>query len=213
MKAQLTTLILIAVAGCTQPAAPIALRGHEDFSQEKQLASRAVYQPPTLSANASTLHDEVQPVTLVAPTNSIHKEELPPIKAPATARRSEGLIWPVDGAVIQRFGASEEGIRIRASQGEPIFAADAGEVVFVEQAHKGFGRMMIIKHSTGSLTTYGHLSSIKARKYDRVQQGEIIGFVGASGEVREAQLFFAVRKDNQMVDPEGLLPVHVASAH
>ncbi|MCP5362018.1 MAG: peptidoglycan DD-metalloendopeptidase family protein [Hyphomicrobiales bacterium] len=117
------------------------------------------------------------------------------------------LGWPVlRGKVISKFGPQKkgihnDGINIQAKAGAKILAAEDGEVVYVGEGLKGYGNMLIIKHDSGYLTAYAHNQKILVKKRQRVKRGQLIGYVGATGNVSTPQLHFAVRKGKQAVDP------------
>ncbi len=121
----------------------------------------------------------------------------------------EALIWPLSSRnIINKFGdtgnngnKSNEGINIAAAEGEPVWAVADGEAVYVDNKLKFYGKMIILKHSGGKTTTYAHLARYAVEKYDRVKQGDIIGYVGSSGNVKEPQLYFSLRKGGKAVDP------------
>lgn len=119
-----------------------------------------------------------------------------------------GYIWPIESQkVVSSYGSKgsgkvNEGINIAAEQGEPVWAAADGEVVYADSSLKGYGNMVLVKHKGGNTTTYAHLSRKVVEKYDRVKQGDIIGYVGATGNVSSPQLYFAVREGAEAVDPK-----------
>ena len=140
----------------------------------------------------------------------------PPRLEPLNERHSN-FIWPVEGNVVSRFGPKQsglvnDGINIAAPGGEPIWAAAKGEVVYAGNELKGYGNMLIIRHANGWMTAYAHTSDTLVDKGDRVEQGDLIGYVGKTGSVTEAQLHFGVRSADGPIDPETLLPRRVASA-
>lgn len=130
---------------------------------------------------------------------------------------SSGYIWPVSSKkVISGFGPkgngkANDGVNIASSQGEPVWAVADGEVVYVGNELKGYGNMVLIKHAGNQSTTYAHLSRANVDKYDRVRQGDIIGYVGSTGNVKEPQLHFAVRDGKDPVDPVKFMKQRVAS--
>lgn len=117
------------------------------------------------------------------------------------------FIWPVSGSkVISGFGPKgsgkvNDGINIAADSGEPVWAAADGEIVYAGNELEGYGNMVIVKHAGNKTTTYAHLSQAIVDKYDRVKQGDIIGYVGATGNVKSSQLHFAIRDGKEAVDP------------
>jgi len=94
------------------------------------------------------------------------------------------------------------GVDYVASTGTPVSAAGSGTVVFA--GYKGQnGRMVKIKHNNGYETYYGHLSRIpkKIRKWAKVSQGDIIGYVGSSGLSTGPHLDYRIKYKGQFVDP------------
>jgi murein DD-endopeptidase MepM/ murein hydrolase activator NlpD len=85
-------------------------------------------------------------------------------------------------------------VNIAANEGDPVWAAADGEVVYVSNAIKGYGNMILIKHTGNITTTYAHLSRTSVDKYDRVNKGNVIGYAGTTGDVKNPQLFFSVHK-------------------
>lgn len=132
------------------------------------------------------------------------------------ADNSSLLMWPVDSHhIISTFGPKghglvNDGINIAADDGEPVWASGGGEVVYVGNGLAGYGNMILIKHPGNKTTAYAHLSRITVDKYQRVKQGDIIGYVGSTGNVRTPQLHFAVREGNRPVDPKKYLATNVA---
>ncbi len=62
--------------------------------------------------------------------------------------------------------------------------------------------MVFIKHSGKKTTSYAHLSRVNVDKYDRVKKGDVIGYVGSTGNVKTPQLFFSLHKGKEAVDPQ-----------
>ncbi len=151
-----------------------------------------------------------------------------PISAPKSAQKSKpvrldidksssSFIWPVNGSkIISGYGVKgggkrNDGINIAAASGEPVWASADGEVVYVGNELQGYGNMVLIKHGNGKTTTYAHLSQAAVDKYDRVHQGDIIGYVGNTGSAKKPQLHFAVRDGENFVDPMKFISRSVAS--
>jgi len=140
-----------------------------------------------------------------------------PVKVAANTK-SASFMWPVSSKkIISEFGPkgagkANDGINIASTEGEPVWAAADGEVVYVGNELKGYGNMVLIKHGGDKATTYAHLSRAAVDKYDHVKQGDIIGYVGSTGSVKEPQLHFAIRDGKDAVDPLKYLDRKVASA-
>jgi murein DD-endopeptidase MepM/ murein hydrolase activator NlpD len=135
------------------------------------------------------------------------------IAAPALS--GDGFMWPVQGKVIARFGQSKQGLRrdginIAARRGAPVRAAEDGVVVYADEGIRGYGRMILLRHSDDYVTTYAHNATLLVRVGDVVRRGQIIARVGDTGSVQGDQLHFEIRKGLTPLDPEDLL-VHEAT--
>ena len=128
-------------------------------------------------------------------------------KAPAKAAGATKYIWPVGS---KEVASSKDGINIAAKEGEPVWAAADGEVVYADDKMKGYGNMVLVKHAGGKTTTYAHMARTSVDKYDRVKQGDIIGYVGKTGNVKKPQLYFSMKDGSKTVDPQKYLDRNVA---
>jgi len=120
------------------------------------------------------------------------------------------LAWPVvGGTVTSRFGqrgqSFHDGIDIGAPIGSPVHAAQDGEVIYSD-ALRGYGNMIIVRHSHGVATVYAHNQHNSVREGQRVRCGDVIATVGESGRTSGANLHFEVRHDNVAQDPLEYLP-------
>jgi murein DD-endopeptidase MepM/ murein hydrolase activator NlpD len=121
---------------------------------------------------------------------------------------SRGLVWPVPGPITSgfgpRWGSFHYGLDIGAGPGTPIHAAAAGVVIYAGW-YDGFGNFVVIDHGGGISTTYGHQSQIAVSVGERVEQGQVIGYVGSTGFSTGPHLDFEVRVNGAPVDPLGYL--------
>jgi murein DD-endopeptidase MepM/ murein hydrolase activator NlpD len=119
------------------------------------------------------------------------------------------LVWPVLGAVGDRFGprgdAFHAGIDLLAPRGTPVLAAGPGTVTWAARRAGGWGRLVVVRHPDGVRTLYAHLSSIAVRVGEEVSGGAILGRVGSSGDATGPHLHFEVRVHGAAVDPLGAL--------
>lgn len=116
------------------------------------------------------------------------------------------FVWPLRGSVEDDFAATgEEGVTLAGRVGEPVRAAASGTVVFTGNKLKDYGNMVIIQHENGYVTTYGHLSDSVVSEESDVLRGQLIGFVGKSGNTDEPKLHFSIRKGNKAVNPVALM--------
>lgn len=178
--------------------------------------------PNDLTPSAGGDIQKINPWTGKERTDFISAAPKPAVAIKTTASKpvklsnDQNFIWPVTSSkVISNFGPkgggkANDGINIAASEGEPIWATADGEVVYSGNDLQGYGNMILIKHSGDKTTSYAHLSRATVDKYDHVKQGDIIGYVGATGNVKEPQLHFSVREGKDAVDPQKYLSRSVA---
>lgn len=120
------------------------------------------------------------------------------------------FIWPVDGGTVtsgfgERGHSFHEGIDIGAAIGTPVHAAQDGDVIYSDVL-RGYGNLMILRHSQGFATVYAHNQRNQVREGQHVRRGEVIGSVGDTGRTSGANLHFEVRQDNVARDPLYFLP-------
>ena len=114
--------------------------------------------------------------------------------------------WPVRGKVITTYGAktngkSNDGINLAVPEGTPVKAAEDGVVAYSGNELKGYGNLVLVRHSNGYVTAYAHASELMVKRGDTIKRGQIIAKSGQSGEVGSPQLHFEIRKGSSPVDP------------
>lgn len=204
----------LAPAAAPAPAAAVAMPQNTGQTAVIQSVGVNDLPPPPPKANdksAAVSGQKVNPWTgrphfaEVAPTTTKSK----------SVTASSTFMWPVASRTVasgfgpKGRGQANDGITIAAVSGEPVWAAADGEVVYVDQL-AGYGETVLIKHSGNKTTSYARLSRAIVDKYDRVKQGDIIGYVGSVGSVKEAQLHFSVHDGKTPVDPRKYLSTSVA---
>ena len=98
-----------------------------------------------------------------------------------------------------------KGIQISGELGQSVRAASKGEVVYSGSGLPGYGRLIIVKHSTAFLSAYGYLGRIYVKEGDMVEIGQAIAELGSSNENRPV-LHFEIRQDGKPVNPLRFLP-------
>ena len=130
----------------------------------------------------------------------------------------DGWLWPLPSANMKLTSAfgyrlhpvdlvyhSHTGVDVAASTGTPIYAAKGGQVIMSEYGagvNWSYGNFVVIDHGDGTTTLYAHMSSRAVSEGEMVSQGQTIGYVGTTGNVKGAHLHFEVRLNGQRVDPE-----------
>ena len=131
----------------------------------------------------------------------------PPAAVPRPpAATGKGFIWPVRGRVISGFGAKAKGLRndginIATRRGAAVVASENGVVVYAGNELRGFGNLLLIKHSGGWVTAYAHNDKVLVKRGVRVAKGQQIATVGSTGSVKNPQLHFEMRRGRVARDP------------
>jgi murein DD-endopeptidase MepM/ murein hydrolase activator NlpD len=131
------------------------------------------------------------------------------------------FIWPEPNAQIsQRFGPTtywfeppyggyphfHTGIDMVEPFGSPVYAADDGVVALVGSSSSGYGNYVVIAHSGGFDTLYGHLSTTLVKAGQVVTQGTVVGLEGSTGNSTGPHLHFELRVGGRPIDPTPYLP-------
>lgn len=115
------------------------------------------------------------------------------------------LVWPAKGSVVANYdGSRNKGIDIAGQTGDPVSAAAPGQVAYVGQL-RGYGNLLIIKHSSGFLTSYAHLQRALVKEGQTVSSGQSVALVGST-EASRPMLHFELRYNGQPVNPTRYLP-------
>ncbi len=133
-----------------------------------------------------------------------------PVSAPNTSipRSAAGWVWPANGPLIGRFssnGSLNKGIDIAGELGQPVLAASDGSVVYAGSGLRGYGELVIIKHSDTYVSAYGHNRRLLVREGQQVKVGQTIAEMGSTGTDR-VKLHFEIRRQGKPVDPLQYLP-------
>ncbi|GAB7127596.1 peptidoglycan DD-metalloendopeptidase family protein [Silvimonas sp. JCM 19000] len=124
--------------------------------------------------------------------------------APAEVAPKISLIWPAKGQVL-KSGDRNNGIDITGNRGDAVLAAASGKVVYAGEGIRGYGKLLVIKHSEVYLTAYAHNDALAVKEGDDVKQGQRIASMGDSGADRVA-LHFELRYKGKAIDPTSALP-------
>ena len=155
-----------------------------------------------------------KPVQLGTVSNTTEeKKNTPAVEQPsASSVRNEGsddsfqLIWPAQGPVSSSFDDSKnKGIDISGKAGDPVLAAADGKVVYSGAGLRGYGNLIIVKHSNTYLTAYAHNQTLLAREDQSVKKGQKIAEMGNS-DSEQVKLHFELRRMGKPVDPVKYLP-------
>ncbi|MYM37337.1 peptidoglycan DD-metalloendopeptidase family protein [Duganella sp. FT94W] len=131
-----------------------------------------------------------------------------PAPAPALAADDASLtwMWPADGKVIATFDEGKnKGVDIAGKAGQPVVAAGAGKVMYAGSGIRGYGNLVIVKHSNNLLSAYAHNRTILVKEGQSVNKGQMIAEMGDS-DTDSVKLHFEIRQQGKPVDPSRFLP-------
>ena len=130
------------------------------------------------------------------------------VRESITARSGDQMWgWPSSGEIVGKFMLGQnKGIDISGSVGDPVFAANKGDVVYSGRDDvQGIGNLLIIRHGERYLSAYGHNSRMLVTEGDAVESGQKIAEVGNNSD-GESILHFEIRLDGKPTDPLKVLP-------
>ena len=131
-----------------------------------------------------------------------------PAPLPPAGPAPTGWGWPANGILIGKFssnGSLNKGIDIAGDLGQPVLAASDGTVVYAGSGLRGYGELVIIKHSDTYVSAYGHNRRLLVREGQQVKVGQTIAEMGSTGTDR-VKLHFEIRRQGKPVDPLQFLP-------
>lgn len=153
----------------------------------------------TLIRRASLLRSSMEEALRTLEANTERLEATPSI-SPSNGHLSS-LFSRNRRHPVLRITRPHKGIDITAPVGEPILAPANGRVTFSGVRSGGYGKTVEIDHGYGYVTRFAHASRLLVRKGDRVERGQVIAEVGATGLTSGPHLHYEVEVDGNSVDP------------
>jgi murein DD-endopeptidase MepM/ murein hydrolase activator NlpD len=209
--------------------AALAKTNHIDSSKKLSVGDRltipqgghqvAAAQPPAapkVTEPRTAQAEKKIKVASAAPVQTAHvaKEEPKTTETAVKAAEPSGAMpsfrWPARGRVIAGFGSKpngvqNDGINLAVPEGTPIKAADDGVVAYAGNELKGYGNLVLIRHSNGYVSAYAHARELLVKRGDTIRRGQVIAHSGQTGNVTSPQLHFEIRKGSTPVDPTQFL--------
>lgn len=150
---------------------------------------------------SSTTKNSGKTTAKVVPSSAVPQSSWPPVGQRCWR-------WPASGNVIMRYSTSDggnKGIDIAASRGTPVYAAGAGKVVYVGSQLRGYGNLIMIKHSEDYITAYAHNDQLLVNNGQNVKIGQKIATMGNT-DADSVRLHFQIRYRATAIDPLRYLP-------
>jgi lipoprotein NlpD len=184
----------ITMPGIEKPAAPpkkTAPRGDKKPYTEGNLADAQKDDNPGLNPKAAE-----RPSGALAAGSTV------------TANDDEKLswMWPSNGRIIATFDEGKsKGIDIAGKLGQQVMAAGPGKVMYAGSGIRGYGNLVVVKHSNSLLSAYAHNRTILVKEGESVAKGQAIAEMGDS-DADTVKLHFEIRQQGKPVDPSKFLP-------
>lgn len=173
--------------------------------------------------------DTINPPPAIAARIKREQAEVTAARARDDARPdfAQSFIWPVQGRVSGRFGnqrvymlpdgsgtpkAAHSGMDIAATSGTPVKAPAAGVITFARPDLYLTGGTLLLDHGHGVSSNFLHLSRLDVAVGDRIEQGQVIGTVGATGRATGPHLHWGMNWFDVRIDPLLLLEKTEATA-
>ncbi|RAM64025.1 NlpD lipoprotein [Herbaspirillum rubrisubalbicans] len=156
--------------------------------------------PAASSASGTPRKSTTRPATKPAAKPQDDDDDAP---APADAKLD--WMWPTQGKSAPSADSYKKGIDISGSQGQSVVAAAAGKVTYAGHGIRGYGNMVIIKHTPQLLSVYAHNDSILVKEGQMVTRGQQIATMGNS-DTNKVKLYFEIRRNGKPVNVMALLP-------
>lgn len=160
---------------------------------------------PSSSSKTTVIRRPVGAATTTVPSVA---SKPAPVPLPPAGPAPTGWGWPSNGVLIGKFssnGSLNKGIDIAGDLGQPVLAASDGTVVYAGSGLRGYGELVIIKHSDTYVSAYGHNRRLLVREGQQVKVGQTIAEMGSTGTDR-VKLHFEIRRQGKPVDPLQFLP-------
>jgi lipoprotein NlpD len=113
--------------------------------------------------------------------------------------------WPTDGKLVSPFDETRKGIDIAGKAGQPVVVAASGKVMYAGNGIRGYGNLVIVKHSSNIVSAYANNNAILVKEGQTVTKGQKIAEMGST-DADSVELHFEIRQQGKPVDPTKLLP-------
>ena len=194
----------VALPATAQPAAvPVAPATANDAVKSQPKGVKLPYSDQALAQLSGG--SAKPPVAVIAAKPEPRAEE-----KPVAVDDEDGKIdwaWPTGGKILSTFNESTnlKGVGIAGKSGQAIMASAPGKVLYSGDGIRGYGKLVIVKHSKEFLSVYAHNSQLSVREGQMVLKGQKIAEMGSS-DADQVKLHFEIRRFGRPVDPVRLLP-------
>lgn len=176
------------------------------YAQSSGVNNNTVYNPnpngysrPATPINPIPQGQQVRPSTPVPVVTST---------SPPATNGTIRWIWPVSNPATKKADAGSKGLSFTGAMGTPVLAAAGGEVLYAGNSLRGYGKMIVIKHSEVWSSVYANNNDLLVKQGDVVSQGQTIAKMGHT-DASKTQMYFEIRWNARPIDPLKVLPQRV----
>lgn len=204
-----TSAIVMPTVTEVRPAAPVVPKKNGPRGEKRPYSDAALAELRSDAGVAETAPAAPPAAPLAVPAKAAVATS--GTGAPAAAVVAAGdeklsWMWPSEGKVIGTFDEGKnKGVDIAGKAGQQVVAAGAGKVMYAGSGIRGYGNLVIVKHSNSLLSAYAHNRSILVKEGQSVNKGQAIAEMGDSDADR-VKLHFEIRQQGKPVDPSKFLP-------
>ncbi|WP_402721247.1 peptidoglycan DD-metalloendopeptidase family protein [Janthinobacterium rivuli] len=199
-----TSAIVMPPVTEVKPAAPVVPKKTGPRGEKRAYSDATLAE---LRADGGNGNGDVK--SAPAPAATVAAAPAAAAAAPAASAPGDEKIswmWPSEGKVIGTFDEGKnKGVDIAGKAGQQVVAAGAGKVMYAGSGIRGYGNLVIVKHSNSLLSAYAHNRSILVKEGQNVNKGQAIAEMGDSDADR-VKLHFEIRQQGKPVDPSKFLP-------
>ena len=173
--------------------------------EKLSLRPGAPARPAPKTQTASTPRPKAPATSSPPPSAKLASKPLPEVSLPS---KVSSWKWPAEGKLTQTFSPNkaQDGIDIKGNRSSPVLAAASGQVVYAGNGIRGYGELVIVKHSAQYVSAYAYNDRILVKEGDTVAAGQQIARMGSTG-TSGVKLHFEIRKDGEPVNPLQYLPL------
>jgi len=188
------------------PPPPPVIKKSEPKGEKKPYSESALAELQRADGNGNGKAEaSVRPAPAPAPAVT----PAPPAAAAVAASAEDeklSWMWPSEGRVVATFDEGKnKGVDIAGKAGQQVVAAGAGKVMYAGSGIRGYGNLVIVKHSNSLLSAYAHNRTIVVKEGQSVNKGQMIAEMGDS-DADSVKLHFEIRQQGKPVDPSRFLP-------
>ena len=166
------------------------------------LTKRIVVQSRSLDEIAALAEDKAKLLASIPAIMPVRNEDLKSM--------ASGYGWRTDPFTkVRKF---HYGMDFSALKGTPVYATGDGVVVRADNRSSGYGNHIRIDHGYGYVSLYAHLYKYNVKQGQKVQRGDLIGFVGSSGRSQGPHVHYEIFKDDEKINPLNFYYGHLSPA-